>query len=191
MKSEVPLHKFLIVALFAVVLTIATSSFIFSGAPTISGFATATAQLVVNSTSAISVDPATTPMDFGTMDVNTQNDTTNNDPNPFIVSNDGNSFVNITIYATNIWSQSGYNNPTANYKFNSTENESNSVINPATDLTAWSNIPNTSNNSVTVVTNLEYNQTNDSIKVHLNLTVPPEEPPGSKTSTITFLGTLA
>ncbi|MFH1424084.1 MAG: hypothetical protein ABIG20_00200 [archaeon] len=187
MAEDISLERFAAIAFVVVVISVLGTMMLFAKGPFITGFAVGTAQLIVNNTTAISVDASTTPMDFGTMDVNTQNDTTNDDPSPFIISNDGNVMVNITVGAADMWTSDA--NPTANYKVNSSENESASVVS-ATNLTTWMNMPATGAPS-NIVTHLWYETANDSIKVNINVTVPGEELPGSKSSVVTFTASQA
>lgn len=150
----------------------------------ISGLITGVANVTVSTSTSISM--LVGDISFGNLTLNAQNTTDTNNPPPFVVKNDGSVFVNVTISATNIFQVPVANNPGNYYWFRSAENETGSVINTSADLqVAYKQMPNSSAPSL-VVTNFNYNDTNDTVRVHINITVPSDEPAGSKSSTVTF-----
>ncbi len=118
-------------------------------------------------------------VDFGPMLPGDTNDTTDNNPRPFVIRSDGNILTNITITATSIWTQQ--TSPTPYYMYKITPNESNSYLSATTNFT---NMNITS--SRIDITNLNYSDTNDTAEIEINLTVPADEAPGAKGSIITI-----
>ena len=130
-------------------------------------------------------------IDFGELDVGLSNDTSDNSPPPFVLQNDGTVNVNVTIGATDMFSGTGGANPSLYYQFKSNENEAGSVLNTTTDLiTAYTYMPATGS-PAKVVSRLRFPTAYDSVKVHINVTVPLDEAAGGKTSTVTFTATQA
>ncbi len=123
---------------------------------------------------------------FGTMTLGEINDTEDGSPQPFVIQNDGNVPVNVTINATGLWSGTGATGTSAYYQFKSAENESGSVPNPTTDLVnSWTDMP-INVAAVKVVDRLNYTDTADAVNIHIRLTVPADEPAGDKSSTVTL-----
>ncbi len=130
-------------------------------------------------------------VNFGELDVGLSNDTTDDSPLPFTLRNDGTVNVNVTIGATDLFTGTGGGNPSTYYQYKSEEYEVGSVINTTTDLiTTFINMPTTGSPEM-VVSRLRFPNAYDSIKVHLNVTVPLDEAAGEKTSTVTFTATQA
>jgi hypothetical protein len=113
---------------------------------------------------------------------------------PFQIRNDGATNVNVTIYAgDHLWSQAPI--PTPYFQFKCGNNESqcdncsrcfpNSTMN-------WTNMTFESANATLVAFNFSYLDgsapSGDEIVVHINVSVPPNEQVGVKTSTITITG---
>jgi hypothetical protein len=156
----------------------------FSGLISITGMITGTTSVSVGTSATVSLPVST--VAFGELNPGQFNDTTDNNPFPFVIQNDGNVNVNVTIGADNLWTTQ--TNPSTYFRFNSTENETGSVVSTATDLVAWTDMP---TSPVNVVTRLKYPAANDAVNVHINITVPEEEGAGSKSSTVTFTASQA
>jgi hypothetical protein len=116
---------------------------------------------------------------------------------PFQIRNDGSTNVNISMYAgDHLWAQTPI--PTPYFEFKCGNNESqcdncshcypNSTIN-------WTNVTYQSANATLVAFNFSYVDgaapNGDEIVVHINVSVPPNEQVGVKTSTITITGVTA
>ena len=127
-------------------------------------------------------------IDFGVMNPNEWNDTLDNSHPPFIIQNDGSVVVNITINATNLWSGTGSSNPSIYYRFQSAENETGSVPSASDLVTEWTNVP---LNPIKFATRLNYTDSSDSLKGHLYVLVPSDEPAGPKSSIVTFIASPA
>ncbi len=150
----------------------------------VTGAATGTTQANVGQVAAISLIVNT--VDFLTMNVNENNDTVDDSPGPFTVQNDGNLDVNVTINATALWDQDGYNETNQSYQFkcgNSTEWDC-----PLGSVeTAFVDMP-VDSAAVLVIADMPFQNPRDLLEVEINVTVPPAEPTGAKSSTVTFTG---
>lgn len=143
--------------------------------------ATTTVSATVSSLVQISVTPSSA--SFGSISPGTSNDTTDGSPGNFTIENTGNVDVNVTISATAIWS--GESKAASDYQFKSSNKETGSattVVSSFTDLT-------TSAQDVAKV--LKFGASTDTAYVDVKITVPADEPTGSKSSTITFTASQA
>lgn len=150
----------------------------------VTGAATGVTNVTVGSSTAISL--VISNVDFGTMNTNDNNDTTDDNPAPFILRNDGNLNVNISINATPLWEQDGYNITNESYRVkcgNTTEWN----CTPAS-INTFTNLP-IDQNPILIIHNLTYQNIMDEAEVEVNVTVPPAEPDGNKGSTVTFTAT--
>ena len=133
----------------------------------------------------------TNSIDFGNLEVNIENATTTDNPSPFTLQNDGTKNVNVTIEATDLFTGTSAGNPSAFYKFKSVVSEAGSVVNSSVDLIDnYTNMPAVASAS-RVVSNLKFPNANDLVKVHINITVPSDEPAGAKSSTVTLTASQA
>jgi len=122
-------------------------------------------------------------VNFGTMAQFDFNDTTNNQPNPFELENDGNTEADINVSSTSLWSSESAQLNTSYYQFradNSTENNSFNWLN---SQTSWSDMSNTYKS---IIDTLNHSDSNDLAEIEIRVEVIPDEPPGSKSATITF-----
>ncbi len=122
-------------------------------------------------------------INFGTMAQFEVNDTINNYPVPFELENDGNIGANISINSTPLWSSASAQLNTSYYQFkagNSTEANSFNWLN---SQITWSDMSNTYKS---VIDSLNYSDSNDLAEIEIRVEVAPDEPPGSKSATITF-----
>ncbi len=149
----------------------------------VTGAATGTTQVNIGTVAAISLIVNT--VDFQTMVFDENNDTTDNSPGPFTIQNDGNVDVNVTINATALWSQSGYAETNVSYMFKCGDSGEWSCT--AESLTTYTNMP-VNDVATLVIADLTYGNSVDLAEVEINVTVPPAEPSGSKSSTVTFTG---
>ncbi|MFH1276584.1 MAG: hypothetical protein ABIH82_05730, partial [Candidatus Woesearchaeota archaeon] len=118
---------------------------------------------------------------FGSTATNESNDTTDNSPFPFTAVNNGNIMANVTITATSYFSSATF--PSNAYQFKIRANESSSFNSAGSNMTF---INMTNSYTGYHVDNLDWRDVNDDFLVDLNITVPISEPPGAKSSTITF-----
>ena|GEM_PF-4430360 len=119
---------------------------------------------------------------FGMMNQLQEKDTLTNDPEPFVIENNGNVKLNISLNATDLHEQAP--NPSEYYQYEIAENESGSY---ESALTSWTNFE---LNPLTSLFGFKYLDESDSAKIHLKIKVPSGEYAGNKTSIITMTATL-
>jgi len=177
------LATLVLVAIVVSVAGIVSTANLLSSGLSVTGAATGTTNVTVGTSVAISL--IINEVDFGTMSPGENNDTTDDSPLPFLVRNDGNVNVNVSLYANDgLWTQTGYDNDTAYFQVKCGNNESTCD----TSVTSWQNVPGAIANNITVLANLPYAAASDEQQVEVNVTVPPEEQAGVKSSTLTFTG---
>jgi len=123
-------------------------------------------ELIINQTS------------FGSMKNDENNDTTDDSPTPLVVRNTGNVLLNVTINATALFTSVSMN--TYYYQFKADENETGSY-DTGCSQTSFANM---STLPKTIFCNLSYEDANDEGEIELNITVPPKEGAGTKSSVI-------
>jgi hypothetical protein len=121
-------------------------------------------------------------VNFGTLNRSLSNNTEDNSPPPFILENLGNINVSVNITATQLWVTVAY--PSHYYQYKVAENETGS-FNTAASQTTWYNMTNSENKYD--IDALDWDNSSDSAKIHINVTAPYDEPGGvSKSSNVTF-----
>jgi parallel beta-helix repeat protein len=120
-------------------------------------------------------------VNFGTMLPNEENDTEDNAPSPLLIQNDGNVIVDIIVTGTDLWQTKP--NPSSYYQYKAGINESNSFNETISTMT-WTNMSST--NTFVDIADLKYVDESDTAEVELKIKVPPDEPAGSRNSTITI-----
>lgn len=116
---------------------------------------------------------------FGQMGMGQNDNTLDNSPPPMVVRNTGNVFVNVTINASALFTRVGLD--TSYYQFKADFNESNSFTTACSQYSAFANM----NVSARILfCNMSYEDINDEGQIELNITVPFDEPPGPKNSTV-------
>ena len=128
----------------------------------------------------------TNTVDFGAMGTNSSNSTSDNSPAAFEIRNDGNVKVNITINGTDLFAAAP--NPSSAYQFAANSSSEGTNYDPSCSITNWSNMPSI---ATLFMCFLDWVDTNDQAEVEIKVSVPIDEPPGSKTSTVTFIASQA
>ncbi len=144
----------------------------------------------LNVSPAVAITLPVSEIDFGLMANNEINDTTDDNPPPFMVQNDGTVKVNITLKATDLFSGTGAANPSLYYQFkagNSTEANS---FNWAASQTTWAYMPDTTTEQLAIA-ELEFTDTKDLAELEIYVKIPGDESVGSKSSTVTFTASQA
>ena len=118
---------------------------------------------------------------FGSVAINDRNDTTDNAPPPFTAINNGNIIANVTITATSYFSSASFPGDAYQFKIRANESSSFDTTNSNTSFINMS-----SSYTGYHVRGLKWQDVNDDFLVDLNITVPSAEPPGAKSSTVTF-----
>ncbi len=122
-------------------------------------------------------------VNFGSLTVNEINDTTDNDPLPFMIENDGNVRLNISIYAQNaLWDSEPLGTQYFTFKAdNSTE--TNACAWPLSQV-SWAHVDGTTIAQARLAVAYLNFTGNDSVEIDIGIKVPPNEPKGAKSSTI-------
>ena len=151
------------------------------------GFGSWTSVRKINITSLIDINATTRFIQFGSIGLLAFNDTTTNSPAPFVIQNDGNSLVNVSVNGSSLWLTQA--NPSQYYRFKiDNESSNNGSFDWASSLTAWTNMPLAASTAIA-----QFNNSNDkdAAEVDIYVKVPGGENPGNKTSIVTFLASLA
>jgi hypothetical protein len=190
-KTIQRIHRLLaVVIILAVFFYTAIDTFPSMASP-ITGFVPGTVQLSIASATTITMPNAT--IDFGTMQVNETNETRDNAPYPFIVQNDGNVPVNVTVKATNLFQN--YTNPTTNFQVacgNYTVGGNMTGYNCTTlSNTTYLPVRPSTENAALIVYNLTWEDTKDKARLDFNVSIGPAEVSGAKSSTVTVSGVIS
>ncbi len=169
----------------AVVAAVVLATIVITGLNTF-GYATnaqGTASLLV--TGSVMLSAPTSTVNLGALAPSATNNTLGGNPPPFVLQNDGNVKVNITINATDLFSTAA--NPTGNYTYNAnTSAKGTCFYNTASEsIITPTNVP-----AVAGVTKfigmLNYTDSCDTAEVEIAVSVPSGEPTGAKSSTVGF-----
>jgi len=139
--------------------------------------------------SLVSISIMNSTINFGNMNSGETKNTTTNNPGPFVLYNDGNCYLNVTINATQLWNSQSSNSEYYKYKADYLLNES-TAFNWSRSITTWTQMPINTNTPVTFLHFWNYSNANDSAEVDILLTVPtPElgEIAGYRSSNVTFI----
>jgi len=134
--------------------------------------------------SSIELTLPTDTVNFGTVDVSSTYNTTTDSPSPFVLRNDGNVAVNVTIYATNYWQRVA--NPSSNYQFKCGDTPELSC--PFGSQTSWTNMP---DSAATLAVNMPHYNSTDELQCEIKITVPSDEPAGAHDSTVYIIASQA
>jgi len=120
-------------------------------------------------------------VDFGTAVPGDILDSTGNDPTPFVIENDGNCFVNLSVTTNSLW----LNQPLGTHYFQGKIRGSNETysFDIAASNTSWFNL---TASYMDFAARLNHTDSNDSCYFDLKVEVPLMEPPGQKASDMTF-----
>ena len=134
--------------------------------------------------SLISLTLPTSSVDFGTLALGSNENTTDDSPAPIKVENDGNVLINISLYANeSLWVSKSLNTSFFRFKIdNSTEEGS---FNSAPSITDWFNI---TSYAVGAIKQLNFSDATDLAEIELYVSVPTDEIAGTKTSTLVIEG---
>ena len=126
-------------------------------------------------------------VDFGSLNVLNSKNTTTNDPGPFSLRNDGNSFVNITINASSLWASILNPNSYFRFKIDNYSGEEGAFDQPSSNTSFVA----VQLSDLTGIAQLNYSDAQDSVEIDLYVEVPPNEPPSARNSTMVFISSLA
>ena len=128
-----------------------------------------------------------TNVSFGNLTIHDIENTTDDSPNPFILQNDGNCLLNISIDATSLFESAAHPSSYYQFKVDNYTLENGSFMWDYS-LYSWTDIPSATTHAITELNNTD---DTDTVEVDIKLTVPPEEPGGYRDSTVTFTESLA
>lgn len=104
---------------------------------------------------------------------------------PFLIENDGNVLANVSLRGNSSpFVQAGLDG--IGYRFRVQQNESGSFV-AAQSQTSYIPVPSADTHAIK---HLNFTDGNDLAAIHINLTVPGDEPPGQKEANITFQGVM-
>jgi len=118
---------------------------------------------------------------FSTMQPGFTNSTDDFNPLPMVLENIGNVFLNVTLFGSQLFQSESVSFPSDNYQFKVALNESGS-FNTSLSTTSYVNVTNVSTRTDIAI--MGWEDENDTARVHVNVTVPGDEPAGNRTSTM-------
>lgn len=139
--------------------------------------------------SEISINLVRDTIDFGLIAYDGENDTTDDNPLPFLIENNGNVEVNITLNGTSLWNTKP--NPTSNFTYKIDWSSEVGAFDWGLSTTTFTPVP-AANNPTKCVSYFNWSDVNDSAIIDLYIAVPGvDEGPGTRTSTIQFSASMA
>lgn len=126
-------------------------------------------------------------VNFGSIGASEMDNTSDNSPLPFLLENNGNSLINVSINSTQLFLQAPL--PSSNYRFK-IDNYSGETgaFNWLTSLFDWTDMP---SGMISAIDSLKYQNATDTAEVDILINVPSDELAGSKQANITFTASLA
>jgi hypothetical protein len=142
----------------------------------------------VRISSLININLIVDSVSFGSIPFLGSNNTTDNSPPPFVIENTGNSLINLNISADDLWNAVA--NPSSYYqvKIDNVSGEE-GAFNWSGSTTNWTNVP--ALNNTIFISKLNYVDSMDSAEIDVYVQVPSNETPSVKSSTVTFVSSLA
>jgi parallel beta-helix repeat protein len=136
--------------------------------------------------SVVTVTLTTQAMAFGSTAEGESNDTTNGAPGPFVIRNDGNALVNVSINSTALWGVE--EDETFRFKVDNVSGEE-GAFSWLTSITSWFDVPLTG--GVVAIDSLNHSEATDSAEIDIYVKVPVGEESGSKNANIAFTSSLS
>ena len=144
-----------------------------------------------NITALVAISLSVNNVDFQTMGLGETNNTADDIPRPFNLTNDGNSFieVNLSALAEDADLFDSVSVPSIYYQFKganrSTATLVAQVLNQSRSIIDWTNV---GSDNQTIFAGFNYSAPTDLAEIDINVTVPLDEPQGSKGATIQLTG---
>ena len=142
----------------------------------------------LNVTAEIDVNLSVNEINFGSLDLGEIENTSDDNPGPFVLDNDGNVVTNISLNSSAIWNTESSDSSYYQFKVDNVTGEE-GAFDWLLSIVSWFNMPITG--EVVAVGELNYSDGKDSVETDIRLEVPPAEAPGVKNATIIFKGELA
>jgi len=127
-------------------------------------------------------------VNFGDMNITDSDNTSDGSPAPMILSNEGNAELNISVNFTDLWDSQS--NPSSYFQYKIRNTSAGCFVDTGTQTT-WSTAPSmtaSAINRLNFTSDYQTGCSNTSVDLHVE--VPPSEPPGNKSSLITFTSSL-
>ena len=165
--------------------------------PSITGFpitpsTTGVANVTINSTVSINCNMTNCNVFFRSQNPGDINDTMDNAPPAFNITNDGSVRVNVTVRKSAVLFQ-GTGGDTDNFYMNATCGcAAARCCGNYTNITAsgwYSHWINITTSDVQIVDRLNFTDGSDSVRIEIRIEVPTDEPSGTRSSTLTFTAT--
>ncbi len=125
-------------------------------------------------------------VNFGQISFNTTDNTVDNSPLPLLIQNDGNVLTNVSINASDLWNSVSNPSQYYQYKIDNYTLELGS-FNWGSSKTIFTNMPNIPE---LAIAELNYTNSSDTAEIDINITVPPNEGSGVRSSMIIFTANL-
>ena len=136
--------------------------------------------------SVVTISATTNSIAFGSLGPGVTANTSADSPPPFVLQNDGNSLLNISVNASQLFDQAALGTDAYQFKIdNTTETGSFSWL---TSIINWFNMPTA---AVVAIDSLKYEDSTDSVEIDILASVPTDELAGSKSSTVYFEASIA
>jgi hypothetical protein len=132
--------------------------------------------------SVVSVNFTVDTINFGSLLSTAENDTTSNNPYPFVIQNDGNVLVNGTVTSTYIWTTAP--SPSKHYQYKFRVNET-GAFNETLSKMSWENCTDTASELANLA-ELLYEINKRAVFMDIKIAPPSDEPAGAKNATITL-----
>jgi hypothetical protein len=191
MAKEVPISSFIVLSVLFVLISVSATVLFLSKEQSIvdiTGAVSGIAEVEVVCIVAISLPEST--VNFGAVPQGYVDNTTDNDPIPMIVQNDGSIAVDVSIArdssSTPLFSGTGGGDNTSSFQFRIDYANESDTFNYSASTTTWTNVPGI--DGLTAITGLKYSDLNDSAEIELQIRVPTDEPLGKKNETLNFIG---
>ncbi len=189
MAKEVSFQNLLVLALILIIISVSLTVLVLNQTKpfSITGLVSGIARVNVSDMLIISLP--VNEVDFGTISRGSSDDTTDNNPQPFLIQNDGNVKVDVTIArdanSTPLFNGTGGGDNSSSFQFKADRSSEHDSFNYGQSQNSWANVPGTA--SVLVVKGLKFADNHDTAEVDLKIAVPFDEPPGLKSEGLNFI----
>jgi parallel beta-helix repeat protein len=129
----------------------------------------------------VSISLITNSISFGGLSMGVMNNTTDDNPQPFVVENQGNGLINISINATTLFDTVGLGD--ASYQFKIDNSSELGSFLGLSSLINWTFMPSA---AVVAIDSLKYEDSTDTAECDILVDVPFSEDAGGKSSTVYF-----
>jgi hypothetical protein len=187
MGKEITYQTLAVLLVLAIVLSVGGTMLFVGGGPAVTGYQSASGNVSITVQATVAISLPTSTVNFGNENTGATNDTTNDDPAPFTVQNDGNTDVDVVVYMNgSLFSNvTGIGNNSATFRYQTDNSSEANSFNWSGSQTTWSNfLINAS--SIDAVRQLTFQGNKDTADLEVYISVPSEEPAGAKQATVTF-----